>query len=346
MPLVGSYADTPPSRIPRDPLDILPEHAWLEERTVDYRLQIFDTCEEVRRKIKQFFHMYDKKTTKAAFMRTLSIIYHETLAVGRLKTFMDPKKTEALDGNTSPVYYAAFVFFELCRLRDGRPKSDHRVNMEEIWGDEGGVPTQEAIRADEEYWTFGGIDDEWYMDEYGKMQSLRQERLWMEKEIRRSMASVRGEALPKEQPQRSNRGSSRVQKKRKAGSSTTAAVKSAAASVATSAPSPIASNEHTGASSVAGPPGAYTEPVLTPAATTSPPLEHADRQAMRDADNKRILDQLKAGTISHAEARRRLGIPPDPLDVESAMHMIDNERDLDIFDTCNESARQDSPLPG
>ena len=40
----------------------------------------------------------------------------------------------------SVVYPAAYVLFEKMRLRDGKPKSDHRVNMERVWGKRGGVP--------------------------------------------------------------------------------------------------------------------------------------------------------------------------------------------------------------
>jgi hypothetical protein len=39
------------------------------------------------------------------------------------------------------VFYAAYVFFEKVRLAEGKPKSKHRVEMEEIWGGKGGFNT-------------------------------------------------------------------------------------------------------------------------------------------------------------------------------------------------------------
>lgn len=33
-------------------------------------------------------------------------------------------------GNTSRVFYGAYVFFEKMRIRDGEPKSEHRLVME------------------------------------------------------------------------------------------------------------------------------------------------------------------------------------------------------------------------
>jgi hypothetical protein len=36
------------------------------------------------------------------------------------------------------VFYAAYVFFEKLRLAEGKQKSKHRLEMEEIWGGKGG----------------------------------------------------------------------------------------------------------------------------------------------------------------------------------------------------------------
>lgn len=36
------------------------------------------------------------------------------------------------------MFYAAYVYFEKVRLAEGKPKSKHRLKMEEIWGDKGG----------------------------------------------------------------------------------------------------------------------------------------------------------------------------------------------------------------
>lgn len=37
-------------------------------------------------------------------------------------------------GGHSGIFYAAYVFFEKVRLRDGKPKSKRREEMEQVWG--------------------------------------------------------------------------------------------------------------------------------------------------------------------------------------------------------------------
>lgn len=44
-------------------------------------------------------------------------------------------------GNTSCVFYAAYVFFEKLRVQEGKPKSKHREEMEAIWASKGGFNT-------------------------------------------------------------------------------------------------------------------------------------------------------------------------------------------------------------
>ncbi|KAK2775400.1 calcineurin is a calcium-dependent [Colletotrichum kahawae] len=44
-------------------------------------------------------------------------------------------------GNTSSVFYAAYVFFEKLRVRDGKPKNKTREEMEARWGP-GGFDTE------------------------------------------------------------------------------------------------------------------------------------------------------------------------------------------------------------
>jgi hypothetical protein len=45
----------------------------------------------------------------------------------------------ALTGASSSVFYGAYVFFEKIRLAEGKPKTQHRLDMEAFWNDKGGV---------------------------------------------------------------------------------------------------------------------------------------------------------------------------------------------------------------
>jgi hypothetical protein len=123
-----------------------PSAAWrtvkLEGEDED-AVPIFDTCDEVRRKINA--HLRKPGVTQAAFLRVL------------FEQFTGPRKPKALQaaqltkfrgqkgpvtGNTSSVYYAAYVFFEKERIAAKRPKSGHREDMEVAWAREGGVDTK------------------------------------------------------------------------------------------------------------------------------------------------------------------------------------------------------------
>jgi hypothetical protein len=42
-------------------------------------------------------------------------------------------------GATSCVYYGGYVFFEKLRIKEGKPKSKHRQDMEAIYGHKGGM---------------------------------------------------------------------------------------------------------------------------------------------------------------------------------------------------------------
>lgn len=96
--------------------------------------------DKIRRFLDKHKHDRNEKITQADFADKLSELKGENITPARIKSFLDAAKFNALDGNSNPVYYAAYSFFELCRLRDGQPKSEHRVAMEEFWPT--GVPTE------------------------------------------------------------------------------------------------------------------------------------------------------------------------------------------------------------
>jgi hypothetical protein len=87
------------------------------------------SCDVVRRKIEA----YIKKpgVTRASLLRELAgqfELQSVSLQSKQLNDFLT--KRGALDGNTSRVYYAGYVFFERLRLAEGKPKSEHRKRME------------------------------------------------------------------------------------------------------------------------------------------------------------------------------------------------------------------------
>lgn len=95
---------------------------------------VYDTCDEVRRKINA--HLKKDGVTQAQFCRDIlaqlnsqskpSNIQSSQLA--RFRGMKGPKT-----GCTSSVFYGAYVFFEKVRIKEGKPKSQHRLDMEMLW---------------------------------------------------------------------------------------------------------------------------------------------------------------------------------------------------------------------
>lgn len=98
---------------------------------------VYDTCDEVRRKIRN--HMRDPMVTQAGFLRDIAkAAYPNGERKPSSKTMNDLLgKKGRMAGNTSGVFYAAYVFFEKLRVRDGKPKTQFREEMEEAWGMDG-----------------------------------------------------------------------------------------------------------------------------------------------------------------------------------------------------------------
>ena len=109
-------------------------------------VRIYDSCDEIRRKINA--HLRKSNVTQAAFLRDLEAQFHGPrkpvkLQSGQLSKFRGMKGP--LSGNTSGIYYAAYVFFEKERLAQKCPKSKHRQEMEYAWSSEGGVDTKSIL---------------------------------------------------------------------------------------------------------------------------------------------------------------------------------------------------------
>jgi hypothetical protein len=138
----------------------------------DCEVPVFDSCDEIRRKI----NAYLAKTgmTKAAFAREIAKSFgpeEKKINPNSLTVFL--AKRGPMAGNTTAVYYGSYVFFEKMRVRDGKPMTEHRLSMEEEWDG-----------CDPRFWSQPGVDlkkvidriqyivpayaGNMYQDEYGK----------------------------------------------------------------------------------------------------------------------------------------------------------------------------------
>ena len=95
---------------------------------------VYDTCDESSKKIRAF--LCQDGVTQAAFLRRLREVV-KTFGNGRkiqanmLNRFLAKKGPNS--GKVSSIFYAGYVFFEKMRIRDGKPKTAFREEMEDIW---------------------------------------------------------------------------------------------------------------------------------------------------------------------------------------------------------------------
>ncbi|KAI9700528.1 MAG: hypothetical protein M1820_006827 [Bogoriella megaspora] len=95
---------------------------------------IYDTCSEIRKKIGAFLRRKD--VNQINMLKAFKEQYHTSRGPARmdsryLRRFRTMKHAD--HGNTNSVYYAAYVFFEKLRIKEGKDKSAHRLDMEAIW---------------------------------------------------------------------------------------------------------------------------------------------------------------------------------------------------------------------
>ncbi|KZL68469.1 calcineurin is a calcium-dependent [Colletotrichum incanum] len=124
---------------------------------------VYDTCDTVRTKIRAF--LKKDGVTKAAFLRGLVKAAYgadstHKIAPNLLTYFMNKKGPAA--GNTSTVFYAAYVFFEKLRIRDKKPKGKKREEMEWEWPS--GFETQKQLGGP----VLVHVSQRVGMDKYGK----------------------------------------------------------------------------------------------------------------------------------------------------------------------------------
>jgi len=93
---------------------------------------IYDSCDEIRRKIAA--HLRKEGVTSASFLREIAKMYHcedRKFQAKQLTTFRGYKGPDT--GNMSAIFYASYVYFEKLRIKEGKPKSKHRQQMESAW---------------------------------------------------------------------------------------------------------------------------------------------------------------------------------------------------------------------
>ncbi|KAK8069949.1 hypothetical protein PG994_006565 [Apiospora phragmitis] len=93
---------------------------------------VYETCDELRKKIRAF--LKKDGVTQAALCRAISACLPDDQVVQarQLNTFMG--KNGPTVGNHSPAFYGGYVFFEKLRIKEDKPKSKFRLEMEDIFG--------------------------------------------------------------------------------------------------------------------------------------------------------------------------------------------------------------------
>lgn len=129
-------------------------------------VSVFDTCDEIRKKIRAFLKKPD--VTQAAFCRAIGDSFPEKRSIQsrQLSTFLGRKGPTA--GNTSAVFYGSYVFFEKMRIKEGKPKSQFRLEMETIHPK--GMNVTDQIDGG---WVTMHKDERMVQDKYGRIDFVR-----------------------------------------------------------------------------------------------------------------------------------------------------------------------------
>ncbi|KAK5083930.1 hypothetical protein LTR05_006437 [Lithohypha guttulata] len=94
-------------------------------------VETYDICDDVRRKVRA--HLKKQGVTQAGFCREISKCLgrgETSIQSAQLASFLKKKKKGTMAGNTSKAFYASYVYFESMRVRDKKPKSSKRLQME------------------------------------------------------------------------------------------------------------------------------------------------------------------------------------------------------------------------
>ncbi|RPB25428.1 hypothetical protein L211DRAFT_806871 [Terfezia boudieri ATCC MYA-4762] len=127
---------------------------------------VYDTCDEIRKKLTVYLRR--EGVTQAALLRALHAELRGKKMTSRLQSsqlarFLQMKGANT--GNTSALFYASYVYFEKLRVKQGKPKSKHREEMERIWRKDGGFD----IETPSSRGYFCGPGEYPSIDQYGRL---------------------------------------------------------------------------------------------------------------------------------------------------------------------------------
>ncbi|KAI0133759.1 hypothetical protein BJ170DRAFT_690127 [Xylariales sp. AK1849] len=135
---------------------------------------VFDTCDEIRKKIRAILRK--DGVTQAAFLREVGKCFpsERKIQTKQLSDFLTKKGPSV--GNTSSVFYGSYVFFEKLRLKQAKPKTATRLEMErEYPGGDGtrpdGRPGMNTTER-ESGWVTVHSTERAYQNQYGKLQII------------------------------------------------------------------------------------------------------------------------------------------------------------------------------
>lgn len=140
----------------QDYLDVSGIHLPGEESG---KVPVLETCDEVRKKIRAMLR--HGEVSQATLCRTITakcLPEGCTLQSRQMTAFLG--KEGVMTGNTSQAFYGSYVFLEKKRLKEGKPKSKFREEMESIH------PNGVNVDIEERYFTCRA-DERPYHDKYG-----------------------------------------------------------------------------------------------------------------------------------------------------------------------------------
>jgi hypothetical protein len=124
-------------------------------------VEVYDTCDEIRRKINA--HLREDGVTKAGLCRTIGEMTPAGTPINAKSMDDFLKKKGAREGNSTRCFYGAYVFFEKLRIKQGKPKSKFREEMEGNWARQGG------FSRDRDGLIICRADERPYYDKYGRI---------------------------------------------------------------------------------------------------------------------------------------------------------------------------------
>lgn len=132
----------------------------------DQDVPVYDTCDVIRRKIRA--HLRELGVTKAGFLREISKTLPEGKKVAAVSLDRFLGQSGSIVGNTTALFYAAYVFFEKLRIKTNKPKTKFREEMEQVWGRRG---MDRVTASNTRFIT--AADSEICYDEYGAFHTVR-----------------------------------------------------------------------------------------------------------------------------------------------------------------------------